>query len=328
MRAKVILAGKIDAQDRVERCRREQGRARGDRSRRRQRRVARGASRRRASFRKRRLLPRRLKATLAANSSLLASGKLGDLKRRLLFLLGALIVFRIGAHIPVPGIDPAQLAELFKSQRGGILDMFNMFSGGALSRFSIFALGHHAVHFGVDHHAVDDGGVAHARSPEERRRSRAGARSRSTRAMARSASRSSSRWASRSRSKSQRGLVLDPGLLFRLTAVVTLTTGTHVPDVARRADHRARHRQRHFADHFRRHCGRLPAGDRRHARAGAHRARSRFRSCCSSSRRSCSLPAFVVLRRARASARYWSITRSDRSGARSMAARRRTCRSS
>src|SRR5688572_8613756 len=72
---------------------------------------------------------------------MLASGKLGDLKRRLLFLLGALIVFRIGSFIRVPGIDQLQLAELFKQQRGGILDMFNMFSGGALSRFSIFALG-------------------------------------------------------------------------------------------------------------------------------------------------------------------------------------------
>ncbi len=69
------------------------------------------------------------------------SGRFGDLRRRLLFLLGALIVYRIGAHIPVPGIDPVVLEELFKSQRGGILDMFNMFSGGALSRFTIFALG-------------------------------------------------------------------------------------------------------------------------------------------------------------------------------------------
>ena len=78
-----------------------------------------------------------------ANEGLLSggAGRFADLKRRLLFLLGALIVYRIGAHIPVPGIDPAQLAELFKSQRGGILDMFNMFSGGALSRFTIFALG-------------------------------------------------------------------------------------------------------------------------------------------------------------------------------------------
>jgi preprotein translocase subunit SecY len=69
------------------------------------------------------------------------SGKFGDLKRRLVFLLLALLVYRTGAHIPVPGIDPSQLAELFKQNQGGILGMFNMFSGGALSRFTIFALG-------------------------------------------------------------------------------------------------------------------------------------------------------------------------------------------
>ena len=60
---------------------------------------------------------------------------------RLWFLLAALVVYRIGAHIPVPGIDPTQLADLFKQNQGGILGMFNMFSGGALSRFTIFALG-------------------------------------------------------------------------------------------------------------------------------------------------------------------------------------------
>jgi len=74
-------------------------------------------------------------------SALAAPGKFGDLKRRLMFLLGALIVYRIGAHIPVPGIDPVALAELFKSQKGGILGVFNLFSGGALSRFTLFALG-------------------------------------------------------------------------------------------------------------------------------------------------------------------------------------------
>ncbi|MFZ6674225.1 preprotein translocase subunit SecY [Undibacterium sp. Xuan67W] len=60
---------------------------------------------------------------------------------RLWFLLGALVVYRIGAHIPVPGIDPNALAELFKQNQGGILGMFNMFSGGALSRFAVLALG-------------------------------------------------------------------------------------------------------------------------------------------------------------------------------------------
>ena len=81
-----------------------------------------------------------------ANSPSLAktgksAAKFGDLRRRAVFLLLALVVYRIGAHIPVPGIDPDQLAKLFQSQAGGILGMFNMFSGGALSRFTVFALG-------------------------------------------------------------------------------------------------------------------------------------------------------------------------------------------
>jgi preprotein translocase subunit SecY len=75
------------------------------------------------------------------STSLAKTGKFGDLRRRLVFLLLALVVYRIGAHIPVPGIDPAQLEQLFKGQAGGILSLFNMFSGGALSRFTVFALG-------------------------------------------------------------------------------------------------------------------------------------------------------------------------------------------
>jgi preprotein translocase subunit SecY len=68
-------------------------------------------------------------------------GKLTDLKQRILFLLGAFVVYRIGTYIPVPGISPAELAKLFESSQGSIVDLFNMFSGGALKRFSIFALG-------------------------------------------------------------------------------------------------------------------------------------------------------------------------------------------
>ncbi|MBU3567917.1 preprotein translocase subunit SecY [Polynucleobacter alcilacus] len=70
-----------------------------------------------------------------------AGGKFGELRQRLIFLVLALIVFRLGAHIPVPGIDPDQLAQLFAGQKDGILGMFNLFSGGALSRFTVFALG-------------------------------------------------------------------------------------------------------------------------------------------------------------------------------------------
>jgi preprotein translocase subunit SecY len=69
------------------------------------------------------------------------AGKYGDLGRRLIFLLLALVVYRIGTHIPVPGIDPDRLAQLFEQQSGGILSLFNMFSGGALERFSVMALG-------------------------------------------------------------------------------------------------------------------------------------------------------------------------------------------
>ena len=70
-----------------------------------------------------------------------SGGKYGDLRRRLTFLLLALVVYRIGAHIPVPGINPEALADLFRSQQGGVLGLFNLFSGGALSRFTVFALG-------------------------------------------------------------------------------------------------------------------------------------------------------------------------------------------
>ena len=79
---------------------------------------------------------------MATSSAQIAkTGKFGDLRNRLVFLLLALVVYRVGAHIPVPGIDPEQLKALFSGQQGGILNLFNMFSGGALSRFTVFALG-------------------------------------------------------------------------------------------------------------------------------------------------------------------------------------------
>jgi preprotein translocase subunit SecY len=80
-------------------------------------------------------------ASAAQLASSLGGGKLSELKSRLLFVLGALLVFRIGTYIPVPGINPDALATLFDQQRDSILGMFNMFSGGALERLSVFALG-------------------------------------------------------------------------------------------------------------------------------------------------------------------------------------------
>jgi preprotein translocase subunit SecY len=78
---------------------------------------------------------------LATSPTLAKYDKYGDLRRRLIFLFLGLVVYRIGAHIPVPGIDPNSLQQLFNGQQGGILNLFNMFSGGALSRFTVFALG-------------------------------------------------------------------------------------------------------------------------------------------------------------------------------------------
>ena len=77
----------------------------------------------------------------AMAETLAGAGRLTELRQRILFVLGALIIFRIGTFIPVPGVNPAALLQLMDAQRGTIVDMFNMFTGGALSRFSLFALG-------------------------------------------------------------------------------------------------------------------------------------------------------------------------------------------
>jgi len=77
----------------------------------------------------------------AMAGALASGGKFTELRQRLLFVVGALLVFRIGTFIPVPGVNTAALAVLFEQQQGSILNMFNMFSGGALMRASLFALG-------------------------------------------------------------------------------------------------------------------------------------------------------------------------------------------
>src|SRR6187549_1124379 len=78
--------------------------------------------------------------TAGALSGLAGAGKFTELRSRLLFVLGALIIYRIGCFIPVPGVNPEAMLQLMEAQKGTIVDMFNMFSGGALQRFSLFAL--------------------------------------------------------------------------------------------------------------------------------------------------------------------------------------------
>ena len=83
----------------------------------------------------------RSRLNLIAASPLASIGKLTELRQRILFVLGAMVVFRMGTHIPIPGVDPTAVAALFAQTRGSIVDVFNMFSGGALERLSVFALG-------------------------------------------------------------------------------------------------------------------------------------------------------------------------------------------
>jgi preprotein translocase subunit SecY len=162
---------------------------------------------------------------LAAPSLASLSGKMGDLKRRLLFLLGALIVYRIGAHIPVPGIDPVALEQLFRSQQGGILGMFNMFSGGALSRFTVFALG---IMPYISASIIMQ--LMTVVSPQLEALKKEGE---SGRRKITQYTRYGTVFLALFQGlgiaialESQPGLVLDPGFAFRITTVVTLTAGT------------------------------------------------------------------------------------------------------
>ena len=142
-----------------------------------------------------------------------------------MFLLGALVVYRIGAHIPVPGIDPDQLAQLFNSQRGGILGVFNLFSGGALSRFTIFALG--IMPYISASIIMQLMSVASPQLEALKKEGEAGRRKITqytrygTLALALFQS-----FGIAVALESQPGLVLEPGMMFRLVTVATLVTGT------------------------------------------------------------------------------------------------------
>ena len=160
-----------------------------------------------------------------ANSALGMTGRFGDLRRRMLFLLGALIVYRIGAHIPVPGIDPVVLEELFKAQRGGILDMFNMFSGGALSRFTIFALGimpYISASIIMQLMTVVVPTLESLKKEGEAGRRKITQFTRYGTVLLATFQAVGIAVAL----EGQAGLVLDPGLMFRITTVITLVTGT------------------------------------------------------------------------------------------------------
>jgi len=162
---------------------------------------------------------------LAQNNSLGGLGQMSELKSRLLFLLGALIIFRLGAHIPVPGIDPLELKKLFDSQSGGLLGMFNMFSGGALSRFTVFALG--IMPYISASIIMTLLTSMNARLKDLKKEGQAGQRIITNYTRQGTVLLATFQALGISVAlEAQPGLVLDPGLMFRLTAIVTLVSGT------------------------------------------------------------------------------------------------------
>jgi preprotein translocase subunit SecY len=162
---------------------------------------------------------------VATSASLAKTDKYGDLRRRLVFLLLALVVYRVGAHIPVPGIDPSQLQQLFQGQQGGILNLFNMFSGGALSRFTVFALGimpyiSASIIMQLLTYVLPsleqlkkEGEAGRRKITQYTRYSTLGLALFQSMGIALAL-------------ESSAGLVLDPGMSFRITAMVSLTAGT------------------------------------------------------------------------------------------------------
>jgi len=162
--------------------------------------------------------------------SLLASGHLTELKQRLLFVLGALLVYRLGTFIPVPGIDPNALAIMFDQQKGSILDMFNMFSGGALSRLSVFALG--IMPYISASIIMQLLTAVHPKLKQMKKEGAAGRRkiTQYTRYGALTLATFQALGVAIALETQSAGggigVVIDPGLLFRITAVVSLVTGT------------------------------------------------------------------------------------------------------
>ena len=187
-----------------------------------------------------------------------------ELRRRVLYTLGLLAVYRIGGHIPTPGIDNAALLRLFEQQAGSILGYVDLFAGGNFKRFTIFALG--IMPYITASIILQLFTVIWPYLEKLSKEGEAGRRKITqwtrygTVLLSFIQSFGIAFWLE-SASSSSAGvgqIVLNPGMTFRLMTVLTLTTGHGLHHVARRADLRARHRQRHLPDHLRGDRRRLP----------------------------------------------------------------------
>ncbi len=150
-------------------------------------------------------------------------GRLTELKQRLLFVLGAIVVFRIGTFIPVPGIDPVALAAMFEEQKGTILDMFNMFSGGALERFSVFAIG--IMPYISAAIIMQLMTAVHPKLEQLKKEGESGRRKITQYTRYGTLGLATFQATGVAIALESQSVVIDPGLAFRVTAIMTLVTG-------------------------------------------------------------------------------------------------------
>ena len=222
---------------------------------------------------------------MAANVSWATLGKATELRQRIFFTLGLLIVYRLGTYIPVPGIDGNALRDFMDQAVAGLGGVLNMFTGGAISRMGIFALGimpYISASIIVQLLTAMVPQLQQLKKEGEQGRMKINQYTRYGTVLL-----ATFQAYGLAVSLESGGLATDPGWFFRAAVVITLVGGTDVPPLARRADHPAGCGQRRVADHFRgHHCrtaGRLGAvlrtgpvwGDlaRRHHRHLAHASR-------------------------------------------------------
>ena len=189
---------------------------------------------------------------LVSNLNLAAFAKADELKKRIWFTLGALLIYRLGTYIPIPGVNPEALADIFRQQQSGILGMFNMFSGGAIGRMAIFALNimpYISASIIIQLLTTVSPHLEQLKKEGEQGRRQINQYTRYGTVLLAALQ----GYGIAIGLEGAGNVVLDPGWFFRITTVITLGRRNGVPDVARRADHGARRRQRHLAHHLRRH---------------------------------------------------------------------------
>ena len=213
---------------------------------------------------------------LAANLNFSALAKAEELKKRIWFTVGALLVYRLGTYIPLPGIDPAIWEQVFQHPVGRHPRHVQHVLGRRHSPHGDLRPEHHALHLGLHHHPADDDGVAHPRAAQEG--GRVGPQDdEPVHPLPDGLAGGLPVLRHRGRPQGSGNVVSDPGPDVPHLDRDHAHRRHHLPDVARRAGDRARHRQRHLADHHVGHRGR--SCRRRSRRPSSSGARARFRAC-------------------------------------------------